>query len=974
MAHTEDISTGKNHTNATSLNQLIGPRVKRDLSDQKVAEVKDILTQRKTFPSKLIDVLTAKDVTNLMAVAPNIILLPKSKGATEALTQRLVEGVFKSTPAKLSEFLATLADPEIIFSLPILGSFTRLMSPPGKFNPYLACQRGEVRMPAFSEIPPEKIVELKKGGSAAEEKEKSQKSPRGRIGVNADSGAKVIVANTHVVFDKANRNAPGFYSGIQAILHIYQAFGDGKLPTEETFARSVTERSDELHRRAKALLQSLALEYLVSDGEVAKDIKGRLVKQTEGVYEKLKGELSTVLEKLGELRKGGALFGTTSENEAVLLEEAGQFFGRIRAKYKELSEHERWAYDTLSSPVIDLPAKTKDFLLASLIAFDLRTSSVTKEAAFGDLAKDLKAFENLPANHPLKAEHGERIETVRRRYQGVLEGASGTVTRLVEKEIRFAFNLDPIRERLNREALYGFGQELHDAFKLFEPLFKRDGLWREDCVMSGGSLPNRIGRESFLAKNEIIPPAYFKAILLLMRADTFASGYEPKFLREIPVPDFADAVNKVLVAHRLTHLFAKSCNISTEALNLESGEVHKASRQHDVLKVPKGTSDRSIVRFETLAAAVGLSAAEAYERLKAINWESSVKVVIESGESTPLSALVEQHPRSAHILPNALKKARALVASSELDKTLVENVQQLLSSPYVKVSGTPEIVRKFNNTNSYFDALQIETLNRLNEQALALKAQGLLDKSTGGGAYQKSAENDWEFVEKLEDRKNPIQWFSSVVVKDRSFAIAHIDPQRISEGVALAVAHVGGVRIINPEKVTNFRGTLSREYAIFGSELTAGFEAFGRFSARELLAKLDVLTKFSGERTLAARGLGPLDSSLWNFWNKFSSQKAYAIPNALVGFLDSIGTGSSEVIAPKQNIPAPFSLDGELLRINYEDERVRQLGIAARKFTPVATAISQSDLFSREVRRFAEIAVDTNDKRRVAAIRALYKI
>ncbi len=215
------------------------------------------------------------------------------------------------------------------------------------------------------------------------------------------------------------------------------------------------------------------------------------------------------------------------------------------------------AYATVTSPYVELAGEERKALLGILKLHAVGVMGVSASAALGSYREDIEYLRDLPEDAPLVQKHGRDNLS---RLQAILQ-EKGDITLLEAAQVYALPVINAVRADVNSALWEQYKDECTPALEKLKPLFMKDGKWQADALHG---VPLHRLKESlhYLALNRDDADAVRELSLWRTIAPDVQEGIKGYSLRE-----FRALMHSATVAARKLHCLR---------LAIESGEVSGA--------------------------------------------------------------------------------------------------------------------------------------------------------------------------------------------------------------------------------------------------------------------------------------------------------------------------------------------------------------------------------------------------------------
>lgn len=441
-----------------------------------------------------------------------------------ALVIKIFNAVTETNPGKLNKLIDILSVYSGNFS--ILGQFLERV---GHMDPFIATSRAQLLILPAEGLP----------------------STRGASG-------HLLHGLTYCAYDHgAPTDTVGYFSKKQAITRIFEAFNPERMSGDSQ--HQTRQRRSSVLREA---LRDISLHDLEQNPELAGETGSHLIVRNLEVYTELRKAIAECKAHLTDLVYDGSMLLSGVRSIKVSEDPGRQFYGWFEEHLKEnpnVPRGIRIAYESLKDPDIALSPEDERNYLRGLLSYQRLHSYINKDVALGGLIQDLKEYEALSVNDPLRLD-----EAVERARQDLKHIAGDGYTEMTIAEFGRLLELSGMvefRKSMNQRALDTYGAEFAQALSHFDFVSFKDGKWREDAL--GDSVPmDRLKKHLYGAKIGISQAGFSddRRQALLSQRD-FKAVSEAQFLeRLIPdqdrrisamaITDFRSMVEGVIAAHR----------------------------------------------------------------------------------------------------------------------------------------------------------------------------------------------------------------------------------------------------------------------------------------------------------------------------------------------------------------------------------------------------------------------------------------
>ncbi|NLF24731.1 MAG: hypothetical protein GX589_03630 [Deltaproteobacteria bacterium] len=783
------------------------------------------------------------------------------------LSIRILNAVHRTSPSREREALRKLDS--YPGRLDILEDFLNQI---GHDDPFIATARAQVIVLPIRDIP--------HGAKVSEDPVGHRERVRGTSG-------HIITGMIYCAYDPDSPpTSVGFFSKRQAVMRPFESFNPERFSTKKS--TEVQQRRSQL---AQEILENLTLLDLEQQPELVEELGSPLIARNLAVYRELQAAIAAYKEQADAIMYGGQITISTIERFRVRTDLGGSFLSWFQRQIEadvDLPEGIRIAYENFVDPNVDLsPAEERD-IVRGLLAYQRLHSFISKETVFSGIEADLKEYDALSQNDPLRLD--ARVEAARRMLQ---ESAAGGESEMRVSELGAVLSLSGMtefRRAMNARELALYGGTFERAIQHFKGLMIKDGRWREDCLQESVPMKRlkltlygaKIGveNESDLDKRAVLTQQDFKAIYDAIFHFTISSGDDRRFLCAMPIPHFREMVARVVVAYRKA-AYLDAALAEYQAANTSQGEPPPLNREdigdaladwkpvlifgnnlkpEEVFMREERLAGNKVWRLADLATCAncrGLGNEHFRKLLPQIEREAGAGLFLDAHE--PL--LKEVYPRAELFLP-----------ASELTE-VIEQASEVLSLPLVR---PVELNMKNFLRLPFLSALEVE------EVKLFAKFK---DKVEGLGLNH-SAEQ-----EALKQRLKAVRCCNVLRGQIGTIDEAHA-PHLIlrEEPFAKFAGEIteGSAAYFNPSILAERLDQLDRDF-ISKDQLPGGWSE-----------KLKLLCSKEAMEALRSQGLGLVDRDTWVIAQYFQHSYMYYIERKLV---DTVQTMRTEV-DPQTTMPA----------------------------------------------------------------------
>jgi hypothetical protein len=450
---------------------------------------------------------------------------------TQALVARMFNAVSEHGVERVPTLLSTLST--YGGSLPVLNEFLFRVS---SYDPFEATSRAQILYLPADQLP----------------------TSRGASG-------HVLVGTTYCAYDRgAPADSIGYFSKKQAIAKIFEAFNQDKFNAEtrtETKARRTRVLREELY--------SVTLDDLTANPKLKDEFHSPLLVRNLAVYQELRKVIENYNEQIGSLLHAGVVTLPNKGSLKVSQDAGRQLLGWFEDHLKEnqnVPEGIKIAYENLRDPDIFLSAQEEREWLRGMLAYQRLHTYIDKSVALGGMAGDLKVFDTLDQNDPLRLDSA--VIRARQEVQKFSEAASAEISISEYAKVIELSGLVDFRRAVNSRILAAYGAEFTAALDYFNFVTFKDGKRLPDSFQE--SVPMDRLKEHVLGAKIGVAQSHFgedKKQALLGQRDFRAiaeahnlfriTNDQDKALIAWPIHEFRQMVRGVMVAYRKAQDFDK---------------------------------------------------------------------------------------------------------------------------------------------------------------------------------------------------------------------------------------------------------------------------------------------------------------------------------------------------------------------------------------------------------------------------------